>query len=346
MRKTIIILTLITFLMGGCGNRHAKITDNKLVGEQNSVFAEQQQTIEQLDENDDNEVNLIDANGVKYELIMNDFFFENKILKPNAALLLSDKKEVKADAEMFLAERRVYHKCGYHYRILFWTNTDSLFGFKSVNEECEVFGYKHDEAKKKLAYYVNLLETAPTHYIYSLEIPVSMKPSEVRKKLKDTKLQLFFIDGKLIRFPNIYFSYRYTQFVGKDADWIETVHSKECEESATKKIKELVDKVKSKYLVVNDLDIDFRGNGTFKDSVYIDVFVNLIFEAGTNLSNVVTFLERKGAKIEKQNIPSSYQVQVVDTSANIEDIKDKLKPYQFIRGITEYTGNPKRNTLR
>ena len=43
---------------------------------------------------------------IKYELVMDAFFFENKIFKPNAALLLTDKKEIKEDAKMFLAKQK------------------------------------------------------------------------------------------------------------------------------------------------------------------------------------------------------------------------------------------------
>ena len=280
---------------------------------------------------------LVDAKDVQYELIMNAFFFENNILKPNAALLILDKEEIKTDAEMFLSEIEWSHSCGYHYRILFWTNTDSLFGARSVNEECEVFGYKHKEASEKLAHYIKLLETAPTHYVYNLEIPLSVTPSEVREKLKDSKLNLFFINGEQTRFPSISFGYKNSRFVGRNAsnkDWEKA--EKENEEASIKKFKELVGKIKSISSVVSESDIFYSGMGRAWDSMYHKGGIELTFEIGTDLSNVTTLLKREGI-IYNMNNPTTYLMQVVDTSADIKYIENNLKKYEFIKKITEYT---------
>ena len=309
------------------------------------VFSVAGYSIAEKEAKSPSEVTQTDTNEVQYELIMNAFLFENKIFKPNAALLLSDKKEIKEDAKIFLAKTKIDFKCGYHYRFLFWTNKDSLLGVRLVNEECEIsgetFSYKPEEACIKLANYIKKLETAPTHYIYSLEIPVSMKPNEVREKLKDSKLNIFFIDDEKARFPSIEFMYRYVHPIRKNADWVKVINSKECEEAAREKIEEFVDKVKSRYLVVNELRISFMGNGKLVDSAYRNGYVNLMFEGGTDLSDVVKFLEQEGVKIKKQNNPSTYLVQVVDTSADIKYIEDKLKKYEFIKEITEYKKNYK-----
>lgn len=270
------------------------------------------------------------ANDLQYELIMDAFFFKNNILKPNAALLITNKEEIKADAKMFLSKRRMYYLCGYHYRFLFWTN-DGLFGHISVNESCEAFGYKPKEAREKLACYVKQLETAPTHYIYNLEIPVSMAPNEVREKLKDTELHLFFIDGEQTRFSDVRFSYWCYQYPSDN--WEKT--KKENEEIAKKKIQELVNEIKTISSVVYESDINYSYT-RYNDSTYRRGRINLTFEVGTNISKIVTLLEQEGAKIERQNNPSTYFVQAVDTSDNINYIKDKLKQYEFIKGITEY----------
>jgi len=301
------------------------------------VFSVAGYSIAEKEAKSPSEVTQTDTNEVQYELIMNAFHFENKIFKPNAALLISDKKEIKTDAEIFLAKRSMYHLCGYHYRFLFWINTDSLLEDISLNQNCESFGYKADVAHKKLAYYVKLLETAPTHYIYSLEIPVSMEPNEIREKFKNSKLNLFFIDGEKTRFPSIRFEYRHTQFVGKDAktkDW--TRAGKENEEAAKKKFKELVEKIKLISSIVEESDIYNTLSGGLHDSVYRKDYMTLIFEKGTDLSKVITILEHEGAKIYYADTPSTYLVQVVDTSADIKYIEDKLKKYEFIKGITEY----------
>ena len=280
------------------------------------------------------QINLIDAKSVNYELIMNAFFFKNNILKPNAALLITDKKEIKTDAEMFLAECKMAHLCGYHYRILFWTNTDSLLGDRYVNQKCEIWDYKPEEAQKKLTYYVKQLETAPTHYVYSLEIPASMEPNEIREALKDSELNLFFIDGEEARFPSISFSYEhYSQTYlsleknASNEDFLKAI--KENEAESRKIFKKIVEDIKSVSSIVNESDI-YYSSFCWKGSI------DITFEKGTNLSKVLTILKQAGAKIEEINNPKTYLVQVVDTSANIKEIKHKFKKYNFIKKITEY----------
>ncbi len=283
-----------------------------------------------------------DTKDVKYELIMNAFFFENNIQKPNAALLITDKKEIKADAKMFLTERKSYHLCGYHYRFLFWTTTDNLFGDISVNEKCEDFSYKPKESQEKLTYYIKQLETAPIHYVYTLEIPVSMEPNEIREKLKDSKLILCFVDGEKARFPFIRFSYKHYSGHWKNAngetDWKKS--TKKNEIGSREAFEKLVKKVESVSSVVNEWDVHYMGNGVVGDTLFYQKgHVELLFKTGTDLSKAVTVLEQAGAQVERKNNPTTYFVQVVDTSADIEDIKRILKPHSFITGITEYTND-------
>ena len=279
---------------------------------------------------------LVNTKDIKYELIMiASSSFEKDILKPNVALLITDKEEIKADAEMFLAKPNMAHLCGHHYRILFWTYTDSLFGVRYVNKECEFYGYKPEEAREKVTHYAKKLETAPTHYIYNLEIPVSIEPNEIRKKLKDSELKLFFIDG-VIRFPSIRFSYEhfsqaYLALEKKSSSKDRDKAIKENEIESRKIFKELVEKVKSASSVVSVSDIYYYSSYYWKG--HIDVW----FEMGTDFSSAVTILEQAGAKIEYKNTPTTYRVQVVDTSADIKEIKRKLKPYPIVMGIAEYT---------
>lgn len=291
------------------------------------------------------EIGMIDAENIKYELIMNCFHFDNKILKPNAALLITDKNELKADAEMFLAEQKEFHKCGYHYRILFWTNTDSLIGRKSVNQDCEVFGYEPKKAKEKLEYYVKKLETKPTHYIYNLEVPISISPNELREKIQDGNLNLLFLNGEKICYPSIRFSYKYYSHHWKDSngktDWEKSKKGNEV--GARETFEELIGKVESEYPIVNEWDIHYMGNGTIGDSLfYRQGHIELIFEIGTDLSKVVTILEKAGAEIKNTNNPKTYSAQIVDVSDNIQSIKKKLSQYKFILDVTEYYENNRR----
>lgn len=259
-------------------------------------------------------------------------------IHPNAALLITNKEEMKTAQELFLAEQRVAHMCGYHYKVSFWYDADNLYTSKSMNKECETFNYKPQETWQLLDYYGNQLETNPTHYIYDLKIPVSIKPDEVRDKLKDSGLVLFFLDrkGKLSCYPSIYFSFQKYTFVGT------TPRAQAFEENkkvSDKKIEEIINQVKSIASIIDE-SFYYNGGGIMGDSVYNSGNVRLRFEQGTDLSKVVQILEQAaGTKNISVYNPDFYSVQIIETSDDIEVVEQKLKRYKFIKEISKYKGD-------
>lgn len=107
------------------------------------------------------------------------------ILKPNAILLITNKREIKIDQELFLAEKDVNHFCGYDYEIQFWNSTDSLVKSVFVNQECEAFSYKPFITWRQFNRYKKLLSKKPTHYLYKLELLANCNIEKIKKQLKN-----------------------------------------------------------------------------------------------------------------------------------------------------------------
>jgi len=132
------------------------------------------------------------AKNIKYTLFTHSDYanfdaWDNDSVKYNAALLITDSEEIKEAQELFLAEQHIAHSCGYHYKISFWYDTDSIYSLNYLNKECEVFSYEPKETRHRLDYYAKKLETSPTHYIYVIEF----KPNEEKFFFNDSNLKLF-----------------------------------------------------------------------------------------------------------------------------------------------------------
>jgi len=274
---------------------------------------------------------------IEYILVKSAFFNETKILKPNAALLLTNKKEIFEDQELFLADQEYAHTCGYDYSIQFWKDSDSLSHKVDLNSKCEIFSYKPSEAKERLDYYKRKLETTPTHYIYNLKLSVLTEPAKVKAIFINSGMKLFFIDDASNRFPSINFSYRQDTLVGEfanDHSW--EIAEKENKEKSEKIINTIIEKVKGVASVVKQSDIFYNSYGRSNKYMTHNGQVNLKFQNGTNLTKVSDVITKEGAVVDYANNPESYYVQLVDTSANLEKVKTKVKKYKIINDVSEY----------
>ena len=274
---------------------------------------------------------------IEYIIVKSAFFNQTKILKPNAALLLTNKEEIFEDQELFLAEQEYIHLCGYDYSIEFWKDSDSLSHRVYLNSRCERFSYKPAKAKERLDYYKRKLETTPTHYIYNLKLSVLTEPSKVKAIFKNSGMKLFFIDDATNRFPSIIFSYRHDTLVGgfaSDHSWkIAEIKNKEKSE---KIINEIVEKVKGIACVVKQSDIFYNSYGRSDKYMTHNGQVNLKFQNGTNLTKVSDVITKEGAVINYVENPEYYNIQLVDTLENLENVKMKVKKYKIIIDVSEY----------
>ncbi|MCL2328235.1 MAG: hypothetical protein FWC39_06940 [Bacteroidetes bacterium] len=144
----------------------------------------------------------------------------------NMALLITDTKEMKEAQELFLAKQTTAHMCGYHYKISFLYDTDSIYTWTSFNKKCEVFDYKPVKTQKLLDYYGNQLETNPTHYIYDVKIPVTIKPDEAKEMLKHSGLMVFFLNGKSEYYNRNANTYTYSVQIVDTSNDIEVIKQK------------------------------------------------------------------------------------------------------------------------
>ncbi|MDR0873160.1 MAG: hypothetical protein LBN27_06790 [Prevotellaceae bacterium] len=261
-------------------------------------------------------------------------FLKDSTLKRNVALLITDKNEIMIDQKLFLAEQHSLHLCGYSYEISFFYDIDSLYYSHSLNKKCEIFDYEPYKTQKQLDFYAKQLETSPTHYIYNLSIPVTIIPNEVKEKLKNSGLLIFFLDGKLNCYPNVYIKYKTHSFVEKSKQYSREAEEKDAEKFR-KEIDEMINNVSKIATVIEKEDIYFSTIGTLNDSTYHWGSLNVTFDFGVDTLKVKNILEQAGAKVHFR-IPKTYNIQLLDISPNIDDIKNKLKEYTFIEQISEY----------
>jgi len=281
------------------------------------------------------------AEGIKYEIFMNAFFNPNNILKPNAALLISNKDIIKNDVELFLSQTKYVFLCGYDYRFFYFTDSDSLFEMRSVNSECEVFDYQPEKANAKLMFYIRKLEKAPTHYIYDIKIPVSMKVSSIKTVLKKRGFYPFFADpeGELNRYPRLNFSCYTSTPIKEDSD--EKTLSRVENFNRIKslmKFKYIIKKIKKIYSIVYQSDVFFNVYGPTKSEYHHQGYVNLYFKVGTKLDDIKSFLKKEGVDNIFIDEKDFYCIQIADTSSSTENVKRRLARCKFIKQVSDYTG--------
>jgi len=272
----------------------------------------------------DRESNPGKVTKIEYLIVKSAFMNDSKIFRKNAALFITNKEEINKDQELFLADRKYSYLCGYDYAIQFWRNSDSLESEMSINSKCESFNYKPKESYEQLASYLQKLETAPTHYIYNLKLSVQTEPEELKKIFNNSGLRLFFMENASKRFPSVYLYYDYTENVIDDS----------LKKHSEKKINSIIEKIKTNSKLLHQSKIYFDhyyGNS-------IGGGLDLKFAKGTDLNKIVKLISNeKGAKAKLMETPATYYVQLIDTSSNLESIRQKLINYKIIQGIYEYT---------
>ncbi len=129
---------------------------------------------------------------IEFVVVKSAFGFNQiDIVKPNAIILITNKREIEIDQELFLAEKRLNHFCGYDYEIQFWNSTDSLFKSVFVNQECEMFSYKPFRTWRQFNRYKQQLSKKPTHYLYNLKLLANYDIEKIRKQLKNKDVIAF-----------------------------------------------------------------------------------------------------------------------------------------------------------
>lgn len=280
--------------------------------------------------------------NIEFVLIKSAFGYDKTdILKPNAAVLVTNKEELIIVQQLFLAEKEndMMSMNGWDYTIQFWKNSEVLSHEVGVDQRYNLFSYKPEETNKQLRKYTYLLEKGPTHYLYDLSISTTIRPLEIKKMFSNKDLKLVFVDDTLFRYPNATLSFRHTLYIDKNAPKSESKNLvNRNSEIIDKTIESIITKIKRIATVVHQSEI-FTNYSGGDDKTYSEVEdgINLHFGMNTDVKAVEKIIKSQKAKIDNFVTPKYYKIQLVDTRSNIEDIKKDMKKYDFIDEISEYS---------
>lgn len=270
-------------------------------------------------------------------VVKNYFFNRSNIYKPNAALLITNTKEITDNERLFLDNKTYGHAFGYHYAIQFWVSPDNQIDDIPFNQECEEFLLRNSKIQSKMKGYIKQLETKPTHYIYNLQIPVTIEPKDILNAFDNSGLHLFFMDGISNHYTTLSFTYLQTTPIKELVDRSKWQGEQDDNaKNATKKINEIVDSIKTVATIIEQSEISFPmqsfGGGTIDHKGAL----SLKFKNGTDLKEVKEIIERNNGEVRDENNPQHYYVQLVDTSDNLENVRERLKNYSQVTDIYEY----------
>ena len=275
---------------------------------------------------------------IEFILIKSAFGYDKTdILKPNAAILITKKKEIIEDQQLFLAQKEqdLMSMNGYQYSIQFWKDSKVIAHDLGVNTKVDCFSYKPEDTNKRLRSYIYLLEKAPTHYIYNLKVSTDYSPKQLIETFKDSKSKILFVDDSLFRYPEAIISYEHNMPATKK-NWDEIANKND--KVTLGGIQNIIKEIQSEKLLVHKSDIYLNssgGNGeTYNSTNY---GVNLRLEGKTDKKRISQIVTKCGGKLENFEAPLYYSIQLIDSLPDLEKIKQKMAKYKVIHEITEYT---------
>jgi len=273
----------------------------------------------------------------KYIVIKNAFFNRSNIYKSNAALLITDTKEIADNEKLFLDNKTYGHACGYHYAIQFWVSADNQIDDIPFNQECEEFMRSNSKIQSNMNGYIKQLETKPTHYIYNLQIPVTNEPNDILKSFDNSELNLFFMDGISNHYTTLSFSFLQVTPIKDLVDRSKWQGEQDDNaKNAIKKINTIVDSIKTVATIIEQSEVSFPMQSFGGGTIDHQGAISFKFQNGTDLKQVKEIIERNNGKVGSENNPLHYFIQLVDTSNNLDEIKVKLKNFKLVTGIYEY----------
>ena len=270
-------------------------------------------------------------------VVKNAFFNHTNIYKPNAALLITDTKEITDNERHFLNNKANGHACGYHYEIQFWGSPVCQIESTPFNQECEEFLRNNSRIQSKMKGYIKQLETKPTHYIYNLKIAINNGPKDLLKSFENSGNHLFFMDGTSNHHTTLEFTYLQSAPIEDLVDqskWQGELD--ENERNATNRINEIIDSINTVVTIIEQSEISFPMQSFGGGIIEHQGAVSLKFKNGTDLKNVKEIIERNNGKAGSEINPQHYYVQLLHTSDNLETIKKKLKDFKIVTEIYEY----------
>lgn len=311
--KYLFILAIFTLL--SCGGKRQSNPDAKALAniEDTQISDSTDQLVNELRNPCETRDSVI-TGRTKYLIICNAFFNGVDILKPNAALLITDKEEIMKNEKLFFnnPEPKTY-LCGYHFNIQFWD--DSIKPISSIlyNMTCGSYCFDYDLIKKQMSKYARMLEDKPSHYIYTLTIDSKFTIEDVKRELNDN--HLFFMDGNAV------------DYIRFSVDLGSSITATKSDEIMKIIPKEILSKPPVSYYYIGE-DL-VRHN-----------YIHLYLKKDTNLDELRKHLLKNEVSFF-ESTPLSYNVQILDKSNNLNKIRSRLKKYSFIKDIQYYLSDNK-----
>jgi hypothetical protein len=188
--------------------------------------------------------------------------------------------------------------------------------------------------------YIKQLETKPTYYIYNLQIPVTIEPKDILKAFDNSGLHLFFMDGVSNHHTTLGFTYLQTTPIKELVDRSKWQGEQDDNaKNAIKKMNAIIDSIKTVATIIEQSKISFPMQSFGGGTIDHQAAISLKFKNGTDLKQVKEIIERNNGEVGDENNPQHYYVQLVDTSDNLENVRERLKNYRQVTDIYEY---PKR----
>ncbi len=277
------------------------------------------------------------AAKTNYIIVKSALFNHSNIYKPNAALLISDRKEIAANESLFLFNKTVRHACGYHYEIQFWASSDNQISNILFNQKCEEFLRSNSKIQSRIKAYIKHLETKPTHYIYNLQIPIAIEPINLLKSFENSDLHLFFMDRTSNRYMALSFELLQVVPIKNLADRSKLKKLEEDNAKNTiKKINTIVDSIKTIATIIEQTEVSFPMKMSGGEKIVHLGAITLRFQNGSDLKEVKKIIEKNNGIVKSETNPQYYYIQLVDTSDKLESIKERLKSYKNVTAVYEY----------
>jgi len=263
----------------------------------------------------------------------------SNILKQNAALLITDYKEIQTNKKLFNLNKSISHACGYHYSIKFFDKSNKIYDDIPFNQECEEFLRNNIGIQNKMKRYIELLETEPTHFIYNLKLTMNKNPYLAIETLESIGFNIYALDRLNFDKTSITFNYSHETPIVEMTDrskWPkeQKANEKEC----LKRMNSILNNIKTNFKV-DYTKPDERMQG-FGGGRIIHEFQSII-----RLSNEEDLLKIKELIVSQNGIikevtqPSNNYIQIVSEESSISEMDKLVEEIDFVEAVFEYPKN-------
>jgi len=260
----------------------------------------------------------------------------SKILKQNAALLITDYEDILENKQLFKLNKSIGHACGYHYSIKFFDKSNKIYDDIPFNQECEEFLKNNVSIQNRMERYIELLETEPTHFIYNLKLAMNKDPYSAIETLGSKGLNIYALDRLNFDKTSITFNYSHETPIVELTDrskWPkeQKVNEKEC----LRIMNSILNDVKTNFNVVyTKPDEKMQGFGGGRITHEFQSIIRLSNDA--ELLKIKELIVSQNGTITEITEPSNNYIQIVSEESSISEIEKLIGEIDFIEAVFEY----------